>query len=75
MDSKPRQRAEDLLADCQAARKAGGDFPSIWQGVLKKHPLIVGLPVQVILGDKPALSIQLLEGRHLFFGEDGFSPG
>ena len=74
MESKPRLTAEDLLAVCQGARKVGGDFPSIWQGVLKRHPFIVETPVQVVLGDKPALSIQLLERRH-FFGDDGFSLG
>ena len=67
--------ADELLAICQAARKAGGDFPAIWQDILKRHPFVGGMPVQFSFGDKPALSIQLMDGRHLFFGEDGFSLG
>lgn len=75
MDAKPHPTAEGLLAICQGARKAGADFPTLWREKLKHHPLVDGMPVQVILGEKPALSIQLLDGRCLTFGEDGFRLG
>src|SRR6185369_1756299 len=34
-----------LLQACSDARIRGGDFPTIWNVILRTHPLVVGAPV------------------------------
>jgi hypothetical protein len=70
------ERAEDLLARCVAARERGGDFPTIWNDILRRHPLVLeGLPVQVITKSDPMLKIQLTNGQSLYFQNGEFSLG
>ena len=69
MDAKHRSTAEDLLAIRQSARKAGADFPTIWDGTLRRHNLVIGSPAQVTVADKVALSVQLLDGRQVFLAK------
>ena len=61
-----------LLAACVAARQDGKDFPTIWQKIAKRHPAVLGIPVSVRIGDETVLSIPLLSGQRLIFGEAGF---
>jgi len=69
------ERAEDLLASCMTARQRGEDFPTIWSGMLRRHPLVLGLPIQVITKSEPILKIQLANGQSLCFQNGAFSLG
>lgn len=62
-----RFTSEALLAACQAALKAGTGFPAIWNDILKRNPLVLGMPEQVIREGVPALRIALIAGQALIF--------
>ena len=64
--------ASDLLRKCLAARRAGDDFPTVWQTVLKGHPLVVGVPFQRIENDQPLLEIRLITGQRLILDDKGY---
>lgn len=70
MDIRRTDSAEELLAICRAARKAGIDFPTIWHEHLKRHPLVLDIPTQLMSADRPVLSVPLLGGRHLLFDDE-----
>ena len=57
----------DLMRKCSAAAREGLDFPTIWNDVLRRHPLVLGPPIQVYHGDLPHLEIPLLSGPHLVY--------
>jgi hypothetical protein len=59
--------ARDLFDACDAARRSGADFPTIWRSVLKDHALVAGPPVQGADGTSPALEVRLLTGQSLVF--------
>jgi hypothetical protein len=63
----------DLLADCAAASQRGDDFPKIWNTILKKHPLVAGIPVQSHRQGEPLLEIPLINGRRLVFDNASFT--
>lgn len=63
----------DLLLHCRQARSAGQDFPSIWSGILKGHPLVLGSPVQGHDGETARLAVRLLGDFALVFDGDDFS--
>jgi len=65
--------ARELLEKCQAARANGLDFPTIWETIIRRDPLVIGLPTQVATRDGSALEIQLLSARKLVSSVDGFS--
>jgi hypothetical protein len=69
------ERIEDLLARCVAARQRGEDFLTIWSGILRRHPLVFGLPVQVVTTADPMLRIQMANGQSLYFQDGMFSLG
>jgi hypothetical protein len=62
-----------LLAECVAARLAGDDFPTIWNTILKKHSLVIGLPAQHYDDRGLYLVIPLLPGQELVCNGWGFS--
>jgi hypothetical protein len=70
MDIKRTNSAEELLAICRAARKAGVDFPTIWQEYLKRHPSVIDIPSHLISAGRPVLSVPLLGGRKLLFDDE-----
>lgn len=67
------QSAPQLLEACRNARQAGKDFAAIWEAILKRHPLVTGIPVQGLVDGQPALFIELFTGQRLQFDESGFS--
>jgi len=69
------ERAEDLLARCVTARHRGDDFPTIWSDILRHHPLVLAIPVQVTTTTDPMLKIQLANGLSLYFQNGAFSLG
>jgi hypothetical protein len=64
---------EDLLARCHVAREAGTQFPEVWDKILRVHPLVLGLPIQVVTGSKPQLKIQLINGQFICLIDGGYS--
>jgi hypothetical protein len=42
----------DLAIRCSAAARSGADFPSVWNSVLKGHPLVVSPPVRTFSDDR-----------------------
>ncbi len=64
--------ASDLLRQCLEAREAGRDFPTIWNVILKRHPLVEGLPRQEIRGGEAVIIVELLSGHRLASSTRGF---
>jgi hypothetical protein len=58
--------AEDLVRQCTEAIQ-GADFPTVWHGVLQRHRLVIGPPIQYLNGQKTELHIRLLTGQSLVF--------
>jgi len=56
----------ELLESCAAARREGADFPTIWNTLLAKHPMVADLPWST----GGLLSIPLITGDQLVFGEE-----
>jgi len=69
MDIRRINPAEELLALCRAARKAGVDFPDLWHKHLKRHPWVADIPTHLINAGRPVLSVPLLGGQHLLFDD------
>lgn len=57
----------DLVVKCSAASRAGADFPTVWETVLRCHALVVGPPIQTIDGERLQLEIQLIDGHRLTY--------
>ncbi len=53
-----------------AVRK-GNDFPTIWNSLLKRHPLVEGIPQQRFEGNRSFLDIRLITGERLVFESEG----
>ena len=64
------ERAIDLASYCTDMVRKGQDFPTIWQGRLKRHPLIDGIPRQIREGNQNLLEIRLITGESLVFDAD-----
>ena len=69
------QQVEELAVYLNSLRDQHLDFPTIWLNHLKRHPLVIGIPIQVSLSEIPKLKIPLLRGRSLHFSEGRFKPG
>jgi hypothetical protein len=65
------ETANDLVLKCTAIARDGSDFPTIWDAVLKRHALVVGLPIQTFDDEeRPQLEIQLVTGQRLVYKPD-----
>jgi hypothetical protein len=64
--------ATNLLEECTAAKEAGADFPTIWQTILKSHPLVMGPPVQRLEGREPVLEVSLINGQRIVLDQRGY---
>ena len=71
-----QERGTDLARLCTDAVRKGNDFPTIWNTLLKKHPLVDGIPQQR-LEKNQSLDIRLITGERLVFESEGkrFSIG
>lgn len=67
------ERAIDLASYCTDMVRKGQDFPAIWQGRLKRHPLIDGIPRPIREGNLNLLEIRLITGERLVFDADAKS--
>ncbi|OQW60446.1 MAG: hypothetical protein A4S17_00710 [Proteobacteria bacterium HN_bin10] len=64
--------AISLLRQCEEARGAGRDFPTSWSTILKRHPLVNGLPGHEIREREALIVVHLLTGQRLASGRQGF---
>ena len=55
----------ELVERCTAARNAGADFPAVWDTVLRRHPLVDGIPAQMINDGRIQLEMRLITGQRL----------
>ena len=67
--------AKELLQACRSARLVGSDFPTIWQQILKRHPFVLGMPIQRTNDETPTLEVPLINGQRLIFGLKEISLG
>jgi hypothetical protein len=65
-----RERAKDLARLCTEVVRKGDDFPTIWQTMLKGHPLVGGSPHQKFKGHRSVLEISLITGERLVYDGD-----
>ena len=60
--------ANDLVLKCTTMARAGADFPTVWDTVLKGHALVAGQPIQGFDDEeRPQLEIQLINGQRLVY--------
>jgi hypothetical protein len=64
------ERANDLARRCTDVVRKGKDFPTVWQTLLKGHPLVKGIPRQRLDGNRSLLEIPLITGERLLFDGD-----
>lgn len=65
-----KERANDLARLCTDVVRKGDDFPTIWQTLLKGHPLVEGIPQQKLEGKRSLLEIPLITGERLVYDGD-----
>ncbi len=68
-----KESVAGLLQQCVAARVSGADFPTVWQNILRNHPLVIGPPIQRLEGQAPVLEIRLITGQRLIYDDKGFA--
>jgi hypothetical protein len=61
------ERTADLARRCTQLIVEGNGFPTVWNGVLKSHPLVGGIPRQRLQGARTTLDIPLVTGQVLVF--------
>jgi hypothetical protein len=59
-----------LAQICTDTLRNGVDFPTLWETVLKAHPLVAGNPIQRLVGTRPLLEIPLVMGRRLLIDSE-----
>lgn len=64
---------EDLLQACERARIAGRDFPTIWNTMLKAHPMVLGAPTHQVTNGVAQIVVNLINGQKLLSAASGFS--
>jgi len=64
-NSADQETSSTLLERCISARRNGATFPTIWSLILKGHPLVAGLPINIVREGRIVLEIPLICGRRL----------
>jgi hypothetical protein len=66
---------EGLLGVCEAAHRKGTDFPTVWNTILKRHPLVIGLPTHRIVDGQAQIVVSLATGHHVVSTTGGYCLG
>ncbi len=61
-----------LLETCIAAKRGGADFPTVWQTILRGHPLVIGPPVSRLDGGMAILEVSLINGQRIVHDHAGY---
>jgi hypothetical protein len=64
------ETTSNLAHRCTELVRAGKDFPTIWNTVLKGHQLLAGVPRQRMDGKRTLLEVWLVTGQRLVFDGD-----
>jgi hypothetical protein len=65
-----KQEAAELARTCTEAVRKGTSFPMVWYRLIKRHPLVEGIPRQrTIDGEQSHLDIPLITGERLVFDD------
>lgn len=56
-----------LLLQCLASARQGTDFPTVWETILRRHPLVAGAPLQTYRNGRPLLEIHLITHQNLIY--------
>jgi hypothetical protein len=67
---RPSSTKVDLIALCRDSQAAGLDFPTLWNEVLKPHPLVIGPPVQTVRDGRIRMEVRLITGAVIAFDTD-----
>jgi len=59
----------NLVERCTEAAH-GADFPTVWHTVLKRDPLVAGIPRQRMAGAKSVLEVPLITGQCILYDGD-----
>ncbi|MGV2187355.1 hypothetical protein G6M87_24460 [Rhizobium rhizogenes] len=59
--------ANALLERCSELLANGESFPTMWETVLRAHPLVREIPVQGRRDEQPVLRVALYSGQTLVF--------
>ncbi len=70
-NSADQETSSTLLERCISARRNGATFPTIWSLILKGHPLVAGLPINIVREGRIVLEIPLICGRRLVCNYSG----
>jgi hypothetical protein len=62
----------DLLQTCIAAKRDGADFPTVWQTILRGHPLVIGPPVSRLDDGAAVLEVSLINGQRIVHDQVGY---
>jgi hypothetical protein len=66
--------ADELLAECIAAWERDAEFPTIWNDILRIHPLTAGAAFEMADAEHIWQEVPLTTGQRLVYHrEDGFS--
>jgi hypothetical protein len=57
----------ELMERCRAGKAAGMDFPTLWNEVLRPHPLVIGPPVQTVRDGRIRMEVRLIAGSPIAF--------
>jgi hypothetical protein len=57
----------DLIEQCRAGQAAGLDFPTLWNELLRPHPLVIGPPVQTVRDGRVRMEVRLITGAAIAF--------
>jgi len=71
------ERTHDLAQQCTELIRGRNDFPNVWTTLLKRHPLVDGIPQSKLVAGRAVLEIRLITGERLLFDGDArkFSLG
>ena len=66
-----KERSYYLAQLCTELVREGNDFPTVWNTLLKGHPLVNDdISHSKLEGTRPVLEIQLVTGERLVFDRD-----
>jgi hypothetical protein len=70
-------KANALSRQCAVAAAGGADFPTVWNTILRLHPLVISRPKQTLHNGQARLEISLITGQRLIFDSSsgGYSVG
>jgi hypothetical protein len=66
---------EGLIRVCEAAHREGRDFPTVWNTILRRHRLVIGLPTHRICDGQAQITVKLATGQHVISTTSGYCLG